>query len=100
MLPIFKSDVQELNLLQTKWSSQINPVINNPPNKSIILENVILISGTTVVNHKLGRKLQGWTIIRQRSGASIYDDQDHNQMPDLTLVLVSDASVVVNIEVF
>lgn len=87
-------------MMQTKWASIINPVINNAPNKSIILENVVLINGTTIVNHLLGRALQGWKIVRQRGPANIYDNQDSNQMPQLTLVLVSDALVSCNIEVF
>lgn len=99
-LPIFQSDSQDFNLMQTKWASQLNPVLNNPATNSIILENVVLINGTTVVNHLLGRALQGWKIVRQRGPANIYDDQDSNQKPQLTLVLISDALVSVNLEVF
>lgn len=87
-------------MMQSAWATLINPVINNPANNSLILRDVTLISGTTQVNHKLGRKLIGWKIIRQRAAADIFDTQDTNQMPDLTLSLVSSALVSVDLEVF
>ncbi len=100
LLPIFKTDDKDLILLQNKWSSILNPIISNPATSSLILKNVQLSSGTNVINHKLGRKLQGWNIVRLRGAASIYDDQDSNSMQDLTLVLVSNTQVLVDIEVF
>lgn len=59
-----------------------------------------LSAGTNTINHLLGRTLQGYRIIRQRAAASIHDEQDDNQMPQLTLVLVSTASVVIDLEIF
>lgn len=88
------------DLHQPQWASIIDPIISNPANNSSILQSVSLVTGSNVVNHKLGRKLQGWTIIRQRAAASIYDTQDSNQMPQLTLQLVASAPVVVDLEVF
>lgn len=100
MLPIFQSDSSAMALMQTQWASQLNPVIKLPTNQGIIKQNVNLINGTTVVNHLLGRVLQGWFIVRQRASASIYDNQDTNSMPDLTLVLVSSAAVSVDLFLF
>lgn len=99
-LPIYKDDNKNLMLLQNAWSSTLDPVINRVTNQANILKNISLVSGTNTINHLLGRKLQGWSIVRQRSAASIYDNQDANQMPALTLVLVSSANVVVDLEVF
>lgn len=99
-LPIYKTDSKDLSLLQTTWAKQIDPVINFPPNKGIILKNVLLTTGSNVVNHQLGRKLQGWVIVRQRALASIYDTQDLNQMPDLTLLLTSSTNVNIDLLVF
>jgi hypothetical protein len=61
---------------------------------------VALANGTTVVNHLLGRKLIGWRIIGINGAATIYDQQASNQTPALTLVLVSNAAVIANLEVF
>jgi hypothetical protein len=99
-LPIYQSGSKDLLILQTNWAAQINPVIDSEINQGIILKNVALINGTTVVNHKLGRKLQGWFPVRQRALANIYDQQDTNSSSQLTLILVSDAAVTVDLFVF
>lgn len=85
---------------RTKWASELNPLLAAPQNNSSILRSVSLVVGANVVNHLLGRPLQGWKIVRQRAAASIYDTQDSNQTPALTLQLTSSAAVSVDIEVF
>jgi hypothetical protein len=99
-LPLFKTEIQEFSLLQTKWKSILDPLLGNVSVQSIMLPEVTLLNGTTVINHRLGRKLIGWRIVRQRAQASIYDLQDLNQSPQLTLVLSSNAQVIVDLEVF
>ena len=85
--------------LLTKWSSELNPLLANPLNNSQILENVVLIDGTNVINHKLGRVMQGWFIIDQNAAASIYRVPT-SPFNNLTLTLSSSAAVTVNIGVF
>jgi hypothetical protein len=87
-------------MMQTKWASILNPLLGNPLNNASVLKNVSLLTGTNVVNTLLGRTLQGWSVVRQRGPASIYDTQDTNQSPALTLVLVSSADVSVDLLVF
>jgi len=99
-LPIYKSDDQSLTLLQTAWATQLNPVLALPQNSGVILKNVRLAIGDNTINHRLGRNLQGWQLIRVRAAATIYDKQDANQLKDLTLVLNSSAVVVVDLFVF
>lgn len=97
ILPIFNSLSKELSLLQTGWSALIDPIIGRAQNKSNILQNIVLISGTNVINHLLGRKMQGWSIVDINSAAQVYRSVPFN---DLTLTLISDAITTVNIEVF
>lgn len=99
-LPTFQSNDRVFQMLQTQWASQLNPVLAKPQLQSSILKNVSLVIGDNVINHLLGRPLQGWKLVRQRAAASIYDLQDSNQTPNLTLVLNSSAAAVVDIEVF
>lgn len=89
-----------LEQLQTKWATELNPLIANPLNKGNILENISLVTGVNVINHGLGRKLQGWYTTRIRSAATFYDQQDTNQMPELTLVIIASAPAVINLAVF
>ena len=100
-LPIYITSSKDLQLMQNAWSQQINPVIELPTNQGIILENVILTTGDNVINHKLGRKLQGWQVVRMQDGfVQLYDKQNSNQMSNLTLVLNSSGTGKVNLFVF
>lgn len=87
-----------LDQLQTRWASIIDPVVTQPDATPVFLQNVNLVSGANSINHRLGYPLQGWQITRIRAAATIYDTQDTNQMPQLTLNLVASAPVVVDIK--
>lgn len=89
-----------LPMLQVKWASILNPLLGNPSNNASVLNGIQLTTGANVINTLLGRTLQGWSIVRQRGAASIYDSQDTNQSPALTLVLISSTDVNVDILVF
>lgn len=99
-LPIFQSDNKDMSLMQTSWAGQLNPMLNNPLLNGSILSNVALVSGANAVNHKLGRKLQGWLVVRKRANQDIHDAQDTNQTPALTLALVAGGAVTVDLYVF
>jgi hypothetical protein len=100
-LPQFQGyDDETVQLLQNKWAGVLNPIIANPLNNVSILKNVKLTSGANSVAHLLQKPLTGWFIVRQRGPASVYDQQDNNQSPQLTLKLISSASVSVDLAVF
>jgi hypothetical protein len=100
VLPQFQTDLQELSLLQNKWAAQLNPLLSSPVINGQFLTSVVLSTGSNVINHKLGRPLQGWVVVRQRALASLYDTQDTNPTPAITLRLVSSANVTVDLLVF
>lgn len=100
MLPIFQSEVSELSLLQTRWASELNPVLNNPLVNGRLIKSVVLGTGANVVNHGLGRPLQGWVLTRVRANATVYDTQDSNSTPGLTLKLTASAAATVDLYVF
>ena len=91
----------DLTMTQNTWAAAINPLLNNPLSKAQVLKNVSLTTGSNTINHKLGRKLQGYYVTRMRGVFSeIYDTQDSNTTPALTLTLNSSADVVVDIVVY
>jgi len=98
-LPLIQSTVPELNLIQTKWKSLVDPVLG-----SVLLNGRLITAelaiGSNKVNHLLNRKLIGWIIVGVNGVADIYDTQANNQTPDLTLNLTSSAAVKVNLWVF
>ena len=93
---------QKLNLpqMQTTWASQLDPIIANPIVNGNMLKNISLVAGSNTISHLLGRRLAGWIPTRVRAAATIYDTQDSNQTPQLTLTLISSAAVVVDLMVF
>lgn len=97
MLPIFKSDDINLMLMQTKWKSELDPILSNPMTDMFILKNVSLAVGSNVINHKLGRTQQGWFLTDINGTGTVYRSAGFN---DLTLTLTSSAAVTVSIGVF
>lgn len=89
-----------LDQMQVKWAADINPVLINPLVAGRLIQDTDLIIGNNIINHKLGRKLQGWFLVGINGAAQIYDNQATNQMTDLTLSLTSDANVKVALWVF
>lgn len=92
--------LQNPSLMMTKWKSILDNLLRLPLSSSLLLKNQQLFIGSNPVNHKLGRDLQGWIIVRKRGPADIYDTQDENQTPQLTLLLTSSAKVLVDLLVF
>ena len=84
-------------LANTKWAGELNPIINNPLNNVLILPNVVLTTGTNIINHHLGHVQQGWFLVDKQGTADIYRSAPFNST---TLTLTSDSDVTVNLGVF
>ena len=89
-----------VNQLQDNIANFVEPISDNVLLPGIILKNVALAASSNTIQHKLGRLLLGWFIVRQRASASIYDTQDTNPTPTKTLLLTSSAVVTVDLYVF
>lgn len=96
-LPIFQTNIRELSMMETQWSAQLNPILANPLNGVLVLKNISLANGTTVINHMLQQTLQGWFIVDITGAATIYRSAPKNST---TLTLTSNALVVADIAVF
>lgn len=96
-LPQFQSDNIQFQMMQSKWGSILNPIIANPLTNPSILQNVQLNAGINVINHKLGKKQQGWFISDIDNPSVIYRAQPLN---DSTLTLNSSASAIVTLVVY
>lgn len=103
-LPQFQPGLQSINAvftqMQNVWATIIGPVIDRPQNKSNIIPKVSLVVGQNTIPHGLAGPLAGWSVVRKNAVADIYDSQDTNSTPQKTLILVSDAIVTVDLEVF
>lgn len=83
--------------MQIKWASEIDPILRNQLLQGILLQNVPIVSGVNVINHKLGRNQVGYIITDINAAATIYRSQPLN---NLTLTLTSDAACVVSLWCF
>lgn len=97
LLPQFRSEDQTFQLLQTRWATILNPVINSPTANPTILTGIALIAGDNVINHRLGQTPQGYVIADLNAPATIYRNAAFN---DKTLTLNSSAPAVVTLLVF
>lgn len=94
---MFQTNIRELSMMQTNWSGQLNPILNNPSTNPIILKGIPLINGTTVVNTSLTTTLQGWVVADITAAATIY--RSAPKAP-LTLTLHSSAATIVDLMVW
>lgn len=92
-LPLLPS----LSLLSTRWKSILDPFLADAYLNGQLLTGVVLSNGTTVINHKLGRTMQGWVITDQIAAAQIYRSAAFNS---LTLSLTSNVATTINLWVF
>lgn len=107
-LTITQSDVTDpadvmrvINNLQDNITTVISPMAVKSHNDSTVLTSISLLVGqNNIINHTLGRQLAGWKIVRKRAQADIWDNQDSNTSPNLTLWLSTSADVTIDIEVF
>lgn len=89
-----------VNRIQDNTAKTVSQINQSTFSGGTILSGQELSSGDNTINHKLGKNLTGWFIVRQRGSASIYDKQDDNKTPSQTLVLNASADVSVDIFVF
>ena len=97
------------NRVQANIAKTLNPIVALPMIQSDLLPKVKLylndpVTGATgyinAIQHKLGRALQGWAIVRLRANSQVWDVQDTNKTPGATLLLRVSADAVVDLIVF
>jgi hypothetical protein len=96
-LPQFQDGPNAFQLMQNAWASQLNNVLSFPISNGSILQDVPLLSGANVINHKLGRKLQGWAVVRMVGAfAQVYETTSNTK----TLTLNASAPTTISLLVF
>jgi hypothetical protein len=99
-LPLIQSSNPDLMQVETKWKSQLDPLLSSPLGNGLLLQGIVLATGSNTINHGLGRALRGWFVVRSNASATFYDNQDNNRMTNLTLVLVASAPATISLWVF
>lgn len=99
MLPLIQTAIRELQMLQSQWKSEIDPVLTNPLLAGNRLKNIPLVVGDNSINHKLSRAYQGYIITGLRGQFSQIIEVT-SQRPDLNIILNSSAVCTIDIYVF
>lgn len=86
-----------LELMQTKWAAEINPVLSNQLNNVNILVGIDLITGVNVINHLLGRQMQGWFLTDLTAAITYFRSAPFS---NTILTLTCSGPATVNIGVF
>lgn len=87
----------ESDQMQSRWKSILDPILSNPLNDVRILPMVLLKTGDNIIDHRLGKKMQGWVITDLNGAAVIYRSAPLN---DKTITLNSNANVTIALGVF
>lgn len=87
-----------LNRVQNNISDKFSTLDINPLIDARLLENVSLASGANVVNHRLGRRIRGYIVVRRSANVGIHDSD--SSIPDRTINLTASGAVVVSLIVF
>jgi hypothetical protein len=88
-----------MDQMQTKWASQLDPVLSNLLVQGQLITEVSLVNGSNAVNHRLGRTPNGWFIVAPQAKVSVYQAANQSN-PTLILTLIADASSVTSVWVF
>jgi len=96
-LPIQNGVDKDLSLVQTTWAAILNPIVNSPTNQMNLLKAIPVTTGVNVINHLLGRKMQGWQILDIDASATYYRSAPLN---NLTLTLTFSAPANITLGVF
>lgn len=86
-------------LANPKWAASLNPVLANPLVSGQIIQATVK-TGKNVINHGLGKTLQGYIIILNNAAVTFHDTQATNSMPDLTLQLIASGPATISLYVF
>lgn len=91
---------EHLSRIQDNVARALDQAATQPILNGVLLSSVALAVGSNIVNHGLGRTLRGWIPVRLRASATVYDTQDSNSTPALTLLLTASAAVTADLWVF
>lgn len=96
-LPLVQTTDRNVNQLQQNIKQVIGPIISNPITSGALLTDISIVSGTNVINHGLGRMMQGWIISDVNSVVTLFRSQPLN---DKTLTLTSNGTSTISLYVF
>lgn len=95
------TDDDTLNAVQNNVEQTFRALLLSEIVDGNLIEDVFLPASTeTLVEHKLGRELRGYIVVKRNAGSNIFDKQDVNIASDRFLILDTNVAVTVSLWVF
>lgn len=94
------SGEQEVTRLQSHIKTTLNPLLELPISDGILIKNLTINTSDTLIDHKLGRKPEGFLITRLRTNAVIYESATSNDEDNRMIILIASATATADIYFF
>lgn len=96
-----RTDREDVKQLQDAVANTFQTILGRQIIDGLLLEDVELVTGSIqTVEHKLGRKLAGYIVVKRDAEATVWDSQAASTLPEKTLSLNVSANVTVSLWVF
>jgi hypothetical protein len=96
-----QSDDDVQNRFQDNVANALDPIVQQEILGGNLLRGISILTGVdNNVPHKLGRKLLGWMLVRNRANSVVWDSQDFNLSQNSTLILNCSANTTIDLWVF
>ena len=94
------SKEQEVTRLQSHLKTVLNPLLELPISDGVLSKDLTVNTTDTLIEHKLGRKPEGFLITRLKSNSVIYESATANDEAARLIILIASAAATADIYFF
>lgn len=94
------TDDQEVTRLQSHLKTVLNPLLELPISDGVLIKDLTINTADTLIEHKLGRRPEGFLITRLKSNSVIYESATANNEATRLIILIASATATADIYFF
>ena len=94
------SKEQEVTRLQSHLKTVLNPLLELPISDGVLIKDLTVNTTDTLIEHKLGRKPEGFLITGLKSNSVIYESATANDEAARLIILIASATATADIYFF
>ena len=94
------SKEQEVTRLQSHLKTVLNPLLELPISDGVLIKDLTVNTTDTLIEHKLGRKPEGFLITGLKSNSVIYESATANDEAASLIILIASATATADIYFF
>ena len=92
-------DSYDSDVIQRNTKEFVKQLEDNIILDGILLNDIVITTADTVIEHKLNRKFQGWMIVRKNANADVWESATQT-LESKFITLKSDTTVTVSIYIY